>query len=235
MFSFFGSFLHEAIVLFVGLATSIGLVSATPQATSTTLTSSASSSEAAATSSSPTYIPPSLPIQKASTTPSISRVIVRQSNNTKSDSFVVTHDADDNPITWDTLDSVAIILSSTLETYTTSLATIQQVQNTEKNTLSSMYGTLPTMSSAQSKSQMLTLISYDEAYITSGENLIELLTNLVQSYQGYLTVIQKRDLQLYSYYSGQVDMYEAQKATTLNDYTAKQAAKQDYAKSLLIQ
>jgi hypothetical protein len=157
---------------------------------------------------------------------------VPRSNNTKSDSFIVTYDKAGNPVTWDTLDSASIILSSTLETYTTSLATIQQVQNTEENNLSSMYGTLPKMGNAQSKSQMLTLINYEEAYIASGDNLIELLTNLVQSYQGYLTVIQKRDLKLYSYYSGQVDMYEAQKTTIVNDYAAKQAAKQDYAKSL---
>lgn len=157
-------------------------------------------------------------------------------NNTKSDSYIVTYDKDGNPVTWKTIDfAVTAMLNDTLETYTSSLATIQGVQSTERNTVSSAYGVLANTTNPQYRTQLQTLISYEEAYITAGDNLIGLLTDLVKNYRGFVSAAQKRDAPLYRYFSDQIDPLEARKSSVLSDYSAKQEAKQNYAKSMLTQ
>jgi hypothetical protein len=95
MFNFFGSLFHKTIVLFVGLAASIGLVSATPQTTTIPTSSTpqiavqqtsstSSSSEVITTSPLPTstiYIPPSPPIKKSSVIPPANPVAIPQTQS----------------------------------------------------------------------------------------------------------------------------------------------------------
>ena len=156
-------------------------------------------------------------------------------DNTKSDSFIVTYDKTGNPVTWAILDRAAIIINDTLDTYTTSLPTIQKVQDDERETLSSAYRTLANTSIPEYRYQIQTLISHEEVYIAAGGKFIGLLTDLIKNYRGVLNVIEKREPQLYLYYSGEVEKLESQKKNIVEDYAAKQKAKQDYAKSILTQ
>lgn len=157
-------------------------------------------------------------------------------DNTKSDSYIVIYDKDGKPVTWKTIDfAITAMLSDTYDTYVSSLATIQAVQNKENDTVSSAYGVLANTTNPQSRAQLQTLISYEEAYIASGDKLIGLLSDLIKNYRGFINATQKRDAPLYRYFSDQIDPLEARKSGVLSDYADKQAAKQNYAKSMLTQ
>lgn len=156
--------------------------------------------------------------------------------DTKSDEYIVTYDKKGNLVSWETVDfAISAMLNDTLEAYASSLLTIQEAQNKEKDTVISAYGALANTTDSQSRAQLQTLISYEEAFITSGDNLIGLLSDLVKNYRGLINAAQKRDAPLYRYFSKQIDPLEARKSGILGDYADKQVAKQNYAKSMLAQ
>lgn len=156
-------------------------------------------------------------------------------NDPKSDSYIVTYDKDGAPLDWSTLDRAAVIMSDTLNTYTTSLHEFKNIQDNERPLISRMYGALTNTSIPEDKVQLQTLINYYEDYIASGEKLIGLLGALINNYQSLLKVIEERDPGLYLYYSKENDKLAAQKKNIIDDYVNKQNAKQNYAKSMLSQ
>lgn len=153
----------------------------------------------------------------------------------RSDEYVVTYDKDGNPVNWVVIDRASIILGDTLTTYKNSLVEIKNIQAKEQENLNSAYGVLAKISSPTSKTQVQTLINYEESYIASGEKLIGLLEDLVTNYEDLQNVTTKRDPQLYLYYSDEINKLESQKGSIVNDYANKQTAKQNYAKSMLVQ
>jgi len=153
--------------------------------------------------------------------------------DTKLDSYIVTYDENGNPLDWTTIDRALVILDDTLSTYKTSLPQIVSVQDKERQTLDSAYGVLAKITDPNQKNEVQTLINYEEAYITSGEKFIGLLNDFIKNYENLQKVTTKRDPQLYLYYESEIKKLEAKKNGIVKDYTAKQATKQDYAKSIL--
>jgi hypothetical protein len=156
----------------------------------------------------------------------------KELSNPKSDRYIVTYDKDGNPLDWTVLTRASVILNDTLDTYKSALPEIQKTQAAERENLAKIYGILnnPYL---ENKSGLKTFITYDEAYIASGEKVIGLLTDLIKSYQGLKTAVEMRDPQLYLYYSDEIDKLEAQKFTIMTDYSNKETSKKNFAKILL--
>jgi len=157
-----------------------------------------------------------------------------ESGNTKSDNYVVTQSADGNPVTWTTIEHATAVFSDTLSTYEKSLSEIQKIQDAERANVTDMYKAIANAKNIEVKESFKSLIVYEDDYIAAGENLITLLNNLIQNYQGLLKTALQRDPVMYMYYSERVGIFESQKDTVLSDYEKKLEAKQEYAKSLLL-
>lgn len=155
----------------------------------------------------------------------------RELNDPKSDKFIVTYDKDGKPLNWETLTRVSLILKDTLDTYESALPEIQNTQAVEKENLTKIYSIInnPYL---ENKSKWQKMITYDEAYIASGEKVVVLLMDLITNYSGLRNAVEIRDPALYLYYYDEISLLEANKSEIMKNYSENEAAKMNFAKTL---
>jgi len=160
-------------------------------------------------------------------------VDTKKTTSSTENNYIIKYLDDGRPITWKVLDSATIITKQSLSTYKEGLISIGKKRDEEKENLSSLYQVLSSTSNSEYKQKIKTFISFLEAHIASADKLMILLSNLIKSLEGLHTAIEKRDLQIYIYYSGEAEKYEKQKDATVSDYEEKQKAREDYSKYFL--
>lgn len=156
-------------------------------------------------------------------------------DKTKSDDYAVTYAPNGDPVNWADLEKISMIFNDTLTTYETSLPEIIKTRDSVRNSVNKAYAVLANITDPTSQLRLQTLIDLQEAHLVASERLITFLDGSIKNYQNLLETIKKRDSAMYLYYSNELVKTEPKKAEIINDYTNKENAVQNYAKSQLTQ